>query len=484
MSWSRAVLLLPLVGVVLAAGFGCGDATGVESGSLRILVQTSGAPGPAGYVLSLNGESSRSVAPTAAVRFGGLAPGNHTVLLDGIPASCLTNGPNPRNARVVAGIDRELVFFVVCGAMGRVTLTAVTTGTDPDANGYRVEVASAVGAPAWSADLPANGTVSVPGVTTGEHLVRVRHVAANCRSGEPRERPVTITTGGTVVVNVSVACVPAGQLAYVAADAAGRTDLFLVSANGASERTLVAHSAEDRDPAWSPDGGRIAFSSDRDGIMEVYVLTVDGSTRPVRITHDGGRQPAWSPDGQRIAFTSERDGNQEIYLTNQDGTDPVRLTTSAAADFDPVWSPDGTQIAFASERDGNAEIYLMNSDGTRPRRVTDDPAPDDSPDWSPDGLRLAFARTWCDGAVTCTPTVFVLNVASPGDPQAIASGSQPAWSPDGGVIAYSGFRCDAYWYWYYGLQCSFTGVEVVREDGTDAIGLKEWSTQPAWRPGS
>src|SRR5437899_2073196 len=79
----------------------------------------------------------------------------------------------------------------------------------------------------------------------------------------------------------------------------------------------------------------------------------------------------------KIAFTSNRDGNVEIYVMNADGTGVTRLTNSVGYDQDPAWSPDGTQIAFASTRDDGPpfyEIYLMNADGTGARRLTDSPA--------------------------------------------------------------------------------------------------------------
>ena len=70
--------------------------------------------------------------------------------------------------------------------------------------------------------------------------------------------------------------------------------------------------------------------------------------------------PAWSPDGRRIAFASDRDGGSNIYVMNADGSGVARLTDSSAGDYGPAWSPDGRRIAFASERDGDARnIYMV-----------------------------------------------------------------------------------------------------------------------------
>jgi Tol biopolymer transport system component len=99
---------------------------------------------------------------------------------------------------------------------------------------------------------------------------------------------------------------------------------------------------------------------------------------------------SWSPDGSRIAFSSDQENNTEIYLMNPDGSNRVRLTNNPASDTEPDWSPDSKQIAFSSNRDGNIEIYvldveeaLQSVDDTNVRRLTDHAGDDMGPVWMP-----------------------------------------------------------------------------------------------------
>ena len=96
-----------------------------------------------------------------------------------------------------------------------------------------------------------------------------------------------------------------------------------------------------------------------------------------------GEFPTWSPDGTQVAFHSNRDGNMEIYVMDANLSELTRLTNNEANDMFPTWSPDGSQIAFHSNRDGNVEIYVMNADGTNQTRLTDNSASDSLPAWYP-----------------------------------------------------------------------------------------------------
>ena len=120
-------------------------------------------------------------------------------------------------------------------------------------------------------------------------------------------------------------------------------------------------------------------------------MNSDG-TGVTNLTNNGAldRFPAWSPNGKKIAFISNRDGNQEVYVMNADGSEQTRLTTTTAAREwnNPTWSPDGKQIMFDSNRDGNFEIYVMNADGSGQMNITNSPASIDiAPDWGHGSLK-------------------------------------------------------------------------------------------------
>ena len=176
----------------------------------------------------------------------------------------------------------------------------------------------------------------------------------------------------------------------------GDLEIYMMEANGSNPRRLTHNLRQDTDPAWSPDGRHIAYTSTIDRNKEVYVMDLDGG-KPRKLTNSGdvhihNWEPAWSPDGKRIAFTSNRDGNLEIYVMDADGGNQQRLTNSGDIhihNWEPAWSPGGKRIAFTSNRDGNSKIYLMNADGGQQRNRTRDMSGED-PSWSPDGKRIAF----------------------------------------------------------------------------------------------
>ena len=186
-------------------------------------------------------------------------------------------------------------------------------------------------------------------------------------------------------------------------------DVTVMNANGTGRRQLTSTSVAEGEPTWSPDGSRIAFVKNVSGTdattdPEIWMINADGSgltqlTNTVQGIED--RQPAWSPGGDRIAFVSEgRTGqtNSDIYAmdtspTTDDGVNltPNDFTTNPVYQYNdeyPSWSPDGTHITYSTKGD----VWKMTSTGASKVNLTDGDGGGDHPAWSPDGTRIAYSR--------------------------------------------------------------------------------------------
>jgi len=218
--------------------------------------------------------------------------------------------------------------------------------------------------------------------------------------------------------------------------------------------------ADAKNPAWSPDGTRIAFARSTGisvlNLRDWSIVALSGS----------GESPAWSPDGAKLAFSAG-----ELFVMHIDGSNVVQLTNGVGFLEEPAWSPDGQTIAFDCEIDaGNRDICVMHADGTGLRRLTTDVIRDSGPAFSPDGLKIAFTV----GDPDYAPYVFVMNADGTGR-MPIGPGSQPAWSPDGARIAFAAGTTG----------CSeemFHCVVIVtmNADGTAASVVTVYGDRPTW----
>jgi Tol biopolymer transport system component len=185
---------------------------------------------------------------------------------------------------------------------------------------------------------------------------------------------------------------PDGRRIAFASNYLGQYEIFVFDLNTNSITNLSNDAGEDLYPAWSPDGGKIVFTSNRTGNQEIFSVNLDG-TGLTNLTNDPANdsQPDWFVD-QIILFTSDRSGNQDIFKMNPDGSAPTSLTPNTAGnDFAPAGSIIHGVVAFTSDRDGNLEVYVINLDGTNPRNLTNNQAADEWPAWSPDHQWMAIA---------------------------------------------------------------------------------------------
>lgn len=227
----------------------------------------------------------------------------------------------------------------------------------------------------------------------------------------------------------------------------GRVQLYVMNSDGSGQYRLDNGAGNDDAPRFSPDGSKILFQSDRDdpasGANDIYVMSVGGGGQ-TRLTTDPNDDsaPSWSPDGSKVVFQSLRDGQHyQIYLMNADGGVQVNLSNSPSNDRQPAWSPNGSKVAFASDRDrpGYASVYAMNADGTGQQRLTfgSGEVIDEQPAWSRDGSRIAFVSTR-DG----NKEVYVMNADGTGQTRLTddpGNDDSPSWSPDGSKVV---FRSD------------------------------------------
>lgn len=300
----------------------------------------------------------------------------------------------------------------------------------------------------------------------------------------------------------------------------GNSNIWVVNADGSNPRPLleIDEATSNSRPAWSPDGHKVAFSSTRPldgnvGNANIWVVNADGSgahpltklARSVRFI--GSYGVAWSPDGRRLAFISDRalDGSNaqntneitNVWVMNADGSGlrPLTKLTAALTQVSGplVWSPDSRKLAFswnraldnsdAVESVSPSNIWVVNEDGSGLKpltRTTDKFLSASEPDWSPDGSKLIFLfkdSIWMmngDGSgmkplTTRTFTPFI---------------SSPVWSPDGTKIAFQ-----------YTDVVEFTGsgrrttlnIWVINADGSGATPVTHYRSggvggRPSWRP--
>ena len=206
-----------------------------------------------------------------------------------------------------------------------------------------------------------------------------------------------------------------GQIAFASSRNSGIPQVWLMDAGGNIIRQITNEPEGACQPDWSPDGARLVYISpcrqkqDAYEGSSLYIINADGSgkTAVPGLSLKGDFEPAWAPDGKRIAFTSLRDNYYEIYMINLDNSQVTRLTKSqsiSAAIYArmPAWSPFGSQIAFVLKRSGRSQIWVTtDGDANLPKLseqykqlvTNDNTVSDFLPAWTPDGQFVVFDRT-------------------------------------------------------------------------------------------
>jgi len=216
---------------------------------------------------------------------------------------------------------------------------------------------------------------------------------------------------------------PDGKRVAFASNRSGRFEIYVATRGEIAPRRLTSHPGGATEPAWSPDGRAIAFIGYQPGFLYV-VPAAGGKAHRLVADNANASDPAWSPDGASLAFARRTPGTAvtEIWVVHADGRGLRRVTSLGATASSPTWSPDGKRIAFADNIRGRNDLYVIGADGSGVRRLTDSPAEDIQPAWSPDGALIAFSR---DGAIiTTTPSGATHALTNPKH-----NDSNPVWNP-------------------------------------------------------
>lgn len=228
---------------------------------------------------------------------------------------------------------------------------------------------------------------------------------------------------------------------------------------------LTTDPGNDTGPSWSPDGTRIAYSSQRSGPADIWTMAATGGDLE-RATHGAGAtEPEWSPDGRWIAYQRvTAEAGRSLWIVRPDGTGERRLLETCCVG-EPRWSPDGTRLAVTVDGDGPGGggdvVRVVRVKGGAVREI----GPGARPAWSPDGRRLAYAVP--DGVRL---QVYVARTHGYPKPRSVTTlgGSDPAWTPDGDQIVYDRLSGDAE-----------AQLRRIDADGTDDVPL---TPGPGWSP--
>lgn len=298
-------------------------------------------------------------------------------------------GPTPQPRRRMG-----LVVGVATAAIAA-TVAAIALWPSGDGGSDTTVAATSTGVPE---------TTSAPGTTTTSVATTAppdapQSVVAFYNELDTAQIMLSTLDGSTLLTissgnggNFAPAISPDGtRIAFSSNRLDGNFEIFVMDIDGSDVVRVTESPGNDGHPAWSPDSTRLVFRSDRNGNEDLFVIDlVSGALTQLTDDPELEAGPDWSPDGSRIVYQGVVDGLRQLFTVAPDGSDPVRLTDSGSNDTRPTWSPDGAFVAFESDRTGNNDIFVLEVGTGIVTRLTTSPSSDEAPDWSPDGTEIVF----------------------------------------------------------------------------------------------
>lgn len=354
-------------------------------GSAVVSVETDGVDiDPDGYDISVDGGAAQPVGSNATSTVAGLLAGTHTVRLSAVAANCGVVGVNPVTLTVQPAQTAAVDFRVTCHARGSsaILFSSSRSSTFPLHHVLRMRPDGAE-------------VVDLTPDTDGEEARwspdGSRIAFTSYRDGNAEIYTMFSDGSGATRLTQNPAYdkdpvwSPDGDRIAFLRTGAGETSVHIMNADGSGDRSLTGTS-NGHAPSWSPDGSTIAFigmvrlcNFDVCGADVLTVAATGGPTTNLTQNAMGGvaEDPAWSPDGSRIAYSQ---GGQ-LFTIGLDGAAPTRISMDPRAqDVAPVWSPDGTRLAFTRYLD-DSEVFVMNADGSGATNISRNPADDAATSW-------------------------------------------------------------------------------------------------------
>ncbi len=217
---------------------------------------------------------------------------------------------------------------------------------------------------------------------------------------------------------------------------ARRKRVAIMDYDGANLQFLTDSSAIVLAPRFSPDGGRVLYTSFESGLPQINVLDVATVTRQTLPTQSGQMafSPRFSRDGQSVVYSLITGGNTDIYRMDLGSGAVTQLTNAPSIETAPSFSPDGGEIVFESDRSGTPQLYVMSAFGGEPRRISFGEGRYSTPVWSPSGDYIAFTKQH-------QGRFHIGVMRTDGSEERLLTGSPldegPTWAPNGRMIMFT-----------------------------------------------